>query len=202
MLGERELRRILFGGPLIPLQGPFHRYTELYYLVEALRERRRPGILAGVGAFLLGGRYNPPRSFETLYVATTGHTALLEAKSTFLASRIVADLPPETPLLYVGINGRLSNVLDLTNPDVLTALGTTTEKLEAPWMPFQARGVEAPTQTLGRIAYETGRIEALYYHSTKDKPSGRCVAIFPRRLAPPSSIEIVDHKGLIGERLP
>ncbi|MFQ5961140.1 MAG: RES family NAD+ phosphorylase [Candidatus Methylomirabilales bacterium] len=195
MLPERDLRQALAGVPLIELQGTFHRFVELQYL-------HATDLLTQTGSFDHGGRFTPPEQFHTLYLACSATTALREAESRFLASGIVEHLAPSRPYVHFGIAGTLQRVLDLTDSDVLVSLSTTEQELEASWELIQARGDEAPTQTLGRVAYLGGRIEAIYSHSTRDKPDGRCVAVFPNRLSSPSWLQIVDDTGQLTQQIP
>jgi sorbitol-specific phosphotransferase system component IIBC len=66
----------------------------------------------------------------------------------------------------------------------------------------QAQGEEAATHLLGRVSHAAGRIEAILFPSSKDRPDGRCLAIFPDRLKRSSVLKIADETGLVRERLP
>ncbi len=202
MLGEPECHRVLAQVPLAALSGPFHRFVDFWFVHNQLIAGRTPSILSGLGARLFGGRFTPPNLFETLYVSTTAQTAQIEAEFPFLGSGVVSTLRPAKPFLHFGIDGHLSRVLDLTHPMVMATLGLAVGEIHAPWRFIQASGGEAPTQTLGRLVYETGRIEAIFYASSKHKPDGRCLAILPERLSSPSWIEISDETGRFRERIP
>lgn len=204
MPGEPERRRALLRVPLVALSGPFHRFVDFWFVHNQLAAGKTPSILSGLGARLFGGRFTPPNLFETLYVSTTVQTAQIEAEFPFLGSGVVSTLRPAKPFVHFGIDGQLSRVLDLTvtDPTVISALGLTVGEIHAPWRFIQALGGEAPTQTLGRFVYETGKIEAIFYPSSKHKPDGRCLAILPERLSSPSWIEISDETGRFRERIP
>ena len=73
--------------------------------------------------------------------------------------------------------------------------------MTGPWIVGQVRGEEAPTQLLGSVAHIVRRIEAILFLSSKDRPTGRCLAVLPDRLKKGSSLEIVDETGLVRERL-
>ena len=202
MLAEPECRQILRRVPLVAVSGPFHRLAECSFVYDQLVAGKRPGILAGLGARSVGGRFTPPHHFETLYVATTAGTAQIEAWYPMVGSGVVAPLRPSKPYIHLGIDGQLQRVLDLTDPPVMALLELTVNEIHAPWRLLQAEGREAPTQTLGRLVHDDGHIEAILFTSSKDIPDGRCLAIFPDRLESPSWLEISDETGRLRERLP
>jgi hypothetical protein len=150
---------------------------------------------------MFGGRFTPPDKFETLYVAVTPETARIEAESILTGSGIVGSIAK--PFVHFMINGLVEGILDLGHAAVQKSLGTTRAELTSAWRTVQARGHEAPTQMLGRVAHGSGSIQALLYQSSKDAPRGRCLAIFPDRLVTPSWLQIIDESGrLTSERLP
>jgi RES domain-containing protein len=192
---EPALRTALATVVLMPLSGPFHRVTDLRYRLDALRAQGRLGALDAIGSRLLGGRFNGKGRFEVLYLGCDALTAQMEADA-ILGRR-------GSPNVHVGVEGRLTSVLDLTNEEIKRALGTSVDELTAEWRLTQARGREAPTQVLGRLARASGRIEALYYVSAAHPPDGRCLAVFPDRVAAPSELTVADDHGLLApERLP
>ena len=199
MLSERELRQALRRVPLISIEGPFHRFVDLWFVHQSLVGGKGTKVLAGLGAQMLGGRFTPRGAFETLYVATTAETARIEAESRLTASGVID--APSKPYVHFVVRGRLQKILDLTDAFVLGTLRTTVEQITAPWIMDQTRGKEAATQVLGRAAHISGRIEAILFLSSKDRPTGRCLAILPDRLKKGSSLEIVDETGLVRERL-
>lgn len=74
MLSEDELKRVLRRVPLIGADGPFHRFVDLWFVHQNLAGGRKTEVLAGLGAKMLGGRFTPRGTFETLYVATSAET--------------------------------------------------------------------------------------------------------------------------------
>jgi RES domain-containing protein len=194
MLDEAELRKVIPGIPNRAVTGPFHRIARLQYLLDSLKNNNQLNILNAIGSVIRGGRFNLKGQFEVLYVAGDGLTANREADAIFGRRG--------TPVVHVGVDVDLSNVLDLTDPAVQRALGTTTKELVAPWFMIQTRGGEAPTQALGRVARDAG-LEGLYCPSAQQQPDGRCLAIFPDRLRDTSSVAVTDDsRTLIPERLP
>lgn len=200
MLSEDELKRALRRVPLIGAEGPFHRFVDLWFVHQNLAGGKKTEVLAGLGAKMLGGRFTPRGTFETLYVATTAATARIEAESRITASGVVD--APSQPYVHFVVRGRLQKVLDLTDAGVLATLKTTEEEMIGPWILGQVQGGEAPTQILGRVVHAVRRIEAIRFPWSKDRPDGRCLAILPDRLKKGSSLEIVDETGLVKERLP
>lgn len=186
--------------PLVGIEGPFHRFVDLWFLHQRLAGGAGAEVLTGLGAKMFGGRFTPRGAFETLYVARSAETARLEAESRITASGVVD--APSKPYVHFVVRGRLQKVLDLTDAGVLAALKTTEDEMTGPWVVGQVRGDEAPTQLLGRMVHAVGRIEAILFPSSKDRPDGRCLAILADRLKKGSSLEIVDETGLVKERLP
>lgn len=116
----------------------------------------------------------------------------------FLGSGAAAALA--RPLVLLSVEGHLERVLDLLDPGVQAAVGTDGAELVAPYLLAALRG-ETATQQLGRIAYETGRFEALRGPSAQ-RAGGHSIAVSPDRVRPPSRLEVYDPDGLLRDRLP
>jgi len=200
VLPQWELARVLKGIRLIRVDGPFHRFADLWFVHQQLSAGRGTAVLRGLGAKMNGGRFTPRNAFETLYVATTAEIARIEAESRVTASGVIS--APSKPYVHFLVTGRLRSVLDLTDDYVLRALGTTIEEMHAPWVMQQMRGRKAATQLLGRMVHAALRIEGILFASSKDRPDGRCLAILPDRLRKGSRLEIEDDTGLVREKLP
>jgi RES domain-containing protein len=200
VIPERELARVLKRVRLVRVDGPFHRFADLWFVHQRLAARRETEFLSGLGAKMNGGRFTPRGAFETLYVATTAETARIEAESRLTVSGVISS--PTKPYVHFMVSGRLQRVLDLTDDSVLRALQTTTDQISTPWVMEQVQGREALTQLLGRTVHAAARIEAILFASSKDRPYGRCLAIFPDRLRRGSELEIVDDTGLVRDKLP
>ena len=83
--------------------------------------------LSTTGAQTQGGRWNPPNSFPTLYLALSDETAAAEFyRRAQGENRPAEDLLPRRLHRY---RVRLSVVLDLTDPDVKQHLGISDEDL-------------------------------------------------------------------------
>lgn len=189
MLEDRDLGKVLAALPTAPREGPFHRYVLHRYVAQALERGAPLHILSGEWSLKMGGRFNYPHLYPTVYLALDETTARVEAE------RIPA------PYVHIPIAGRLQSVLDLTQLDVLHALGTSHEELGRDWRLLNLRGIEAPSQRLGYASRRSGRVEAVAYRSTV-WPAGTCLAIFRDRLAAGSSLKIEDPDGILGERIP
>lgn len=202
MRPEPELRQALTVLPLVEVSGPFHRVAKLAYVLEPLRRRRTLGALDAMGSKLVGGRFNVKGRFEVLYLAGDAVTAQLEAEVVLFGTGLTAGRQA-APTVHVGVDGKVVRALDLTNSEVLQALGTSVEEIRATWRVIQATGGEAPTQLLGRLARQSRRVEGMVYWSAKNVGGGRCLAVFPDRIAPPSELLVADDSGqLKPERLP
>lgn len=84
---------------------------------------------SGAGARQAGGRFNPPQSFPVLYLALSVETAAAELRRQAEAIGVTLDdaLPRELFRYHVA----LTDVLDLTHPDVLQALEVTADQILA-----------------------------------------------------------------------
>jgi len=61
---------------------------------------------------------------------------------------------------------------------------------------------EPPTHLLGRLCHTSRRFDGISYPSSKNPPSGVCVAVFPDRLRKPAYLEVYDPHGNVAQRLP
>ncbi len=203
MHDEQALREALAWVPLVEQSGAFHRVVKLEYLLDCLRKTRRLGLLGAIASLRVGGRFNPKGRFEVLYLACDWLTAELEAGATLRPSDARRVGRQGSPIVRGGVEGQVTRVLDLTNSEIQKALGTNETELTAPWQMLQALRREAPTQQLGRVAWQSRRIEGFLYFSGRNRPDGRCLAVFPDRLTPPSALVVSDDSGrLAPERLP
>jgi hypothetical protein len=121
-------------------------------------------------------------------------------------------LPPYTiltpPWTVFAVQGSLDKILDLSDPQVQTRLGTSSLELRGDWRVQQSRylrggGLLPPTQLLGQVAYSTGSILGMKFDSAKNR-GGLSFVIFSDRLVTSgtSFLEVYDPNGLIWQRLP
>src|ERR1700691_4999896 len=84
------------------LRGVFFRCTEPTYATEG-------DLLTGEGSRKNGGRWNPPSSFATVYVAFSDATALAETKANHLYYGL--DPAEALPRVIVAVHVKLAKVL-------------------------------------------------------------------------------------------
>jgi hypothetical protein len=169
------------------------------------RATSRPQPLWPGGAEALGARFTPKESFGTIYLASDPITALLEVEAIFQGTTSIRT----PPLTIFAVEGLLDRVLDLTSLVVERALDTSLEELSGDWRFSQERylkgmGPMPPSQQLGRMAYESGRFDAVQYRSAKNVRSGLGWAVFADRLTRSgrSYLRVNDEYGLIGQEIP
>lgn len=112
-------------------------------------------VLATVGSYGGGGRFNLPKNFGVLYLSCDFHTCVEELQH----SALKEGLPVESklPRAVIGVELKLSKVLDLTDASVCRGLGINRKELvETDWAKENAEFREARTQVIGRIAREIG----------------------------------------------
>lgn len=157
----------------------------------------------------MGARFNLKGTFGGIYMASDPLTALKEVDA--ILSR--QTLPPSTiltpPWTVFAIEGAFKKLLDLTDLRVQARLDTSFPELTGDWRIQQSRhlrgdGPLPPTQLLGRVAYDTGRILGMKFDSAKNPGKGFNVVVFPDRLAidRTSFLEVYDPHELIRQRLP
>jgi RES domain-containing protein len=215
MLLEPELRRALTDIKTIPLHGPFNRFVSFDAMVKSLdnsvplvtqhyfrgHKSTPPQPLWGIGSIKNGGRYNKPNGFEVIYLAEDPITALAEVMLVFRLNSPSIGKIKGPPMVHIAVDGILDSALDLTGSVIQEALATSQQELTGAWLWEQANTGEAPTQRLGRIAFESERICGLRYPSSKNA-GGVCVAVFPERLTRNSYMEVFDPFDNLAQRIP
>ena len=151
--------------------------------------------MSAIGALKTGGRYNAPGAFSLLYTANSRITAFKETQALFdTGDGQLLDVP-RNPELVLTLELTLLCVLDLTDPDLCTRLGTSCEELVSltpSRFIVNAQGKTTPTQDLGTACYLTERISALKVPSAAHS-DGFCLDIFPERLFVGERIAIRDE---------
>ena len=89
-----------------------------------------------------------------------------------------------TFILYPMVSLLDAGVLDLTQDHVQDVLGTNLQELTGEWKAMNARGLDAPTQRLGRVAFHSGRVQAIRYPS-KLQPHRANMLLFKDRIGAP-----------------
>jgi len=205
MLPEAELKVALKQIAPIPLHGPFSRCVAFHHLLSkpgAASPPSKPKPLWGLGSATSGARFTPRGGFETVYLAEDPITALAEVALIFKHPQVPTVTVQTQPWVIMSVRGILLSVLDLTNADVVTRLGSKRQELTGAWRLAEAETGNPPTQILGRVCYETARFDAIRYFSSKNSPTGICVAVFCDRLTGPAFIEVYDPNGNLVQRIP
>lgn len=165
------------------------RWSGIIYRATSVRRANSSDLIAGVGAFLTGGRWTPPGVSRAVYGSLDEAVALEEARQ---QNRRQGVLPwMSLPLVLTAIAVELEPVLDLTDGLVRRTLRVSRDRMrsEPSWI-FQDRGQEALTQALGRLARKHGFV-ALIVPSAARSPAANLVA-FPDEVAAPNRMDMVN----------
>ncbi|WP_027482281.1 RES family NAD+ phosphorylase [Deinococcus pimensis] len=171
---DTDLRHALSGVPLSSWTGPLHRSVAGRYLRSLASVR---------GSLKADNRYTRAGTCAALYTSHYPDLALLEVMQ---GSTFNEAFPGATSAVHVTFNVRvdLTDVLDLTHGDVQEALETNLQELTGEWKAMNARGLDAPTQRLGRIAFESRQVQAIRYPS-RVQPHRANMLIFKDRVSTP-----------------
>lgn len=210
MLPEPELSEVISSAPLIAVGGPWTRVLGHHLLQGPPPDGppdSPPQPLWPGGPARDGARFTPKGAFATVYLATDPVTALMEVTGIFLnlhASMVTLRTPPWT---LFAVDGVVDGILDLTDPELVESLGTSLDALSGNWRLSQELFLEGdgplpPTQLLGNVARESGRVAGLRYHSAKNPGKGLGFAVFPDRLGSTSHLEVYDPNRVLEQRLP
>jgi len=149
-------------------------------------------------------------SFGGIYLASDPVTALKEVDAILNRTDLLPFTIQTPPWTVFAVKGVLEKILDLTDPQVQTRLGTSSSELSGPWLVPQSRYLRGessfppPTQLLGQVAHETGLILGFKYDSAKNLNEGFNFVVFSDRLAigRSSFLEVYDPHDYIRQRLP
>lgn len=191
MLTGNELINTLVTLPVLSEEGVAYRLIHAKYAASAL---------SSIGSVKFGGRYNPPQTFEALYLASNPVTALQEVNALVQTTNGLFGVKGP-PRILLSIDYRLNAILDINNLDIQIALEISLPELIEPWRPINAQGIVALTQKLGATVYSIQSIEALKVPSARD-PSTYNLVVFPDTLAANSSLRVYDDSGIIDAQLP
>jgi len=212
VLPEPALRRALHLVPLTSAGGPWTRALG-YHLLQGPppggAPEDPPQPLWPGGPIRTGARFNLRGSFGSVYLASDPRTALDEVEAILERPGLPAMTMRTPPWVLFAVEGFLEKVLDLTQPAIQSRLGTSLAELTGDWRFSQAlhlrgEGPLPPTQLLGQLAYESGRIGAIKYHSAKNIGQGFGFVVFSDRLHTRRAgfLEVYDPHERIRQRLP
>lgn len=171
---DNQLRHALTGVPLSSWTGPLHRTVAGRYIKSLASVR---------GSLRADNRYTRAGVCAALYTSHYPELAYLEVLQ---GSTFNEAFPGATPALHVtfSLQVALTKLLDLMDAQVQAQLGTNLQELTGEWKALNTQGLEAPTQRLGRLAFESGQIEGVRYPS-KIQPQRANVLLFKDRLTFP-----------------
>ncbi len=130
--------------------------------------------LSALGSALAGGRFNP-KGFEALYTSLEIETMIAEMQHYANTDPRLAGRFRPSSILTLEATGL--KVLDLSNSEIQSALGTNTQELSGNFIRIQNRGLESPTQTLGRVNIEHLLFDAVIAESAR-QDNGKNLVIF------------------------
>jgi len=180
---------------------PVQQFAGFVYRIIAERHGDSP--LSAIGSVRSGGRYNAPNTFPVLYCADTQLTALLEVEALFTTTDGQLKGAPRDPDLVLSIRCELACVLDLTDENFLSELGTSRDELVSlnpSRFILNARGEETPTQKLGAACSFSGSISAMKVPSAANR-AGYCLDILPDSLLVGEHVTILDNSNRIKAKI-
>ncbi len=194
MLPLLQLAAELAAARLTSAHGPWSRAVQYRHLLRPPPgQSGPPQPLWGGAAKIAGARFTPKGGVDSIYLAHDPITAFVEVSALILLPNGPA-LVCTPPWVVVTVDGIMNNLLDLTDPAMLTALGTNAQEITGAWV----TNPHPPTQLLGRMAYDSGRIAGIKYASAKH-PGGVNLVVFPDRIpaAAGSFLQVYDpHRNL------
>lgn len=222
MLSAEDLRRVFPTLPRIVMRGPWYRAVAFDYLLGPPPRARVSSPVQPLwpgGAPSRGARFTPKRiratgktkgkpSFDSLYLAGDEMTPLLEVTGVLK--------PPNSPIplifepqVLMTVDGVLTDIIDLTDNEVMLALKMDLQTLTGDWIVQQEdylaeNGPMPPTQMLGQAAYDVGGIVGLKYRSSRNVADAIGIVVFPDRLVTGKTyLELFNRStGALQQRLP
>jgi len=198
MLPPAALAAALGTIKLASAHGPWSRAVGYRYLLNP-----PPGLtgppqpLWGGAAKVVGARFTPRGSFESIYLAHDPITAFIEVSALLILPG--GPVPVRSaPWVIVSVDGLLKNLLDLTDTSILAALQTTEQEMAGTWV----KASNPPTQVLAQAAYDSGRITGIKYGSAKH-PGGLNLVVFPDKISVSRGnfLEVYDPHGNLTQRI-
>jgi RES domain-containing protein len=205
MLAGERLQAALEEIPPQAFQGTLFRCVSLRALLGLAKDARGkllitrpiPDFLYSGGPEAGGGRFTPKGGARSLYMGETARTARLEKRQ---AAGFATIRPKAEPIeVTYALDGRLSAVLDLTDPRVRAGLKTSRTEMVAAWR-FRADGKTPPTHMLGTAVIGSRRFSSIRYPSAAH-PRGRCIVVFPDRMHAGESVAVLDEDSIIDQIL-
>ncbi len=196
---EASLPGIIAGLPVITYNGTLHRLVDFATLTGY--DPMMPLFTLGPG--LNGQRYTPKGGQSALYAAEDIVTAQAEYHR---VDRIVLVADPTynlvaNPTVHLTIQVDLERVLDIADPAIQAALGTTVAELTGPWRKQMIKKLFCPTHVLANAVYANGNIQAMRYPSARGTEFSNLI-MWDERIGLPSFIQVRDTSGTLSARIP
>jgi RES domain-containing protein len=196
---EANLPAIIAGLPVQPYNGTCYRLVDFAVLTGY--DPMIPLYTLGPGQ--KGQRYTPKGGPNALYAAediVTAHAEYFRIDRIVLAADASYHLLAN-PTVQLTIQVNLERVLNIADPDIQAALGTTVAELTGPWRKQMIKKLFCPTQVLATAVFAHGAIQALRYPSARGAEYCNLI-IWEERLALPSYIQVKDSTGSLSARIP
>lgn len=196
---EASLPAIIAGLPVQPYNGTCYRLVDFAVLTGY--DPMIPLYTLGPGQ--KGQRYTPKGGPNALYAAEDIVTAQAEYHR---VERIVLAADPmyhlvANPTVQLTIEVNVECVLNIADPAIQTALGTTLSELTGPWRKQMIKKLFCPTHVLATAVYAHGSIQGLRYPSARG-PEYCNLILWEDRLVLPSYIQVKDSTGTLAARIP
>ncbi len=192
----RTLARRIVRAPLVEVEGTLCR------AVRAKHLRRTPPEPLYYHGSESGVRYTPRGGPAGLYLASDPATAFAEIRD-LMQGPGGHPLPPtrRDPVTLVYVETEVGGVVDLTDASVRRALRVSRKAIMTEWQePMLAylagKGPMPLTQQIGLAAHVSGVVGGILYPSARWK-GGRCLVVFPDRLASGDRVASYDSEGML-----
>lgn len=148
--------------------------------------------------FLYAGRrrnrFTPAGGPRSLYMGEDEDIGSAEAKRVALLGSFAKKSAEPAAVFWAHVTFP-SALLDLTDADVLAALGTTDAEIHDP--DWRSQPAASPSEVLGAATFRDGRFAAIKYWSVRARAAGRsgfCLCIFKTRVQAPCRVEFVSSE--------
>ena len=112
-------------------------------------------MVTGLGSAKMGGRWNPPGSFPTVYASCEPEAAMSESLAAFRYYGWA--LHDAMPRVFRSLEAHLGRVLDLSRPGEMMHSDCWMDKVRREdWRAVQTAGRESTSQAIGRAAWTAG----------------------------------------------
>jgi RES domain-containing protein len=163
------------------------------YRVAGPRHTTAAAIVSGMGAFLVGGRWNPVGEMRVVYLSSEPETATQEALEHFRYNRI--PISHGLPKVIVAVHVKVERFLDLTDAAISASLPVAMPQLLAEdWRARLAKNLESASQAVGWAAFTAG-FQGFKVPSKPD-PKGTNVLVFPENLTRTCRLEVLNADAL------